>query len=95
MEVPEIRAQGPDAGKASYAGTVRPTRARRRSVVLPPRSGRRGTGRRGCVHDSWGRPYRGGSERRETGFSPQGPFSLKGSSWLWSPAGPLPLGWWC
>lgn len=36
MEVPEIRAQGPDAGKASYAGTVRPTRARRRSVVLPP-----------------------------------------------------------
>lgn len=48
----------------------------------------------GGVHDSWGRPYRGGSERRETGSSPQGPFSLKGSSWLWSPAGPLPLGWW-
>lgn len=79
-------------GSWSDVGAVKPLRASRDSAVLHP--GPEGGTQAGGVHDSWGRPYGQGSKRHETSASPQGPFCLKGSSWPWPTAGPLPLGWW-
>lgn len=104
-EVPEIRAPGPDAKEVcgfSDAGVVQSTEDKVGRVwsfirVLKKRHGQEGMGMTPGVGLMAGRQRRRvGTTQRGTRLAPpltppQGPFGLRGCSWLWSwwAVGPL------